>query len=563
MIRSRTVHVGVVALLLALHLSAPAQAGRPCAKGVDCYCDRVRNAADAYHDPAVLLCEDWEAPTLYYAGTCTNDGTRYCNRDSDCQSPGRCDDTALVGAGAPFYGPPFDASGGMGGYDRGFNSYFYNKYGDADAGGCYFPAGQPSSPRHGQPCDFFDDHCRNSHWTGDDRWGGNSSACVAFIRDGEFADELSRNPEPSNAADGGAGAFDGHMSVGWRNPPGRPAGIVGKASWQTVTEIGITKAWGYSTNAGDAGLEGGLFCAAWKHNEFMGPASGSPASIAHDALTGLPKYLRDETPYWLRFQYNGTSQSQCQAALASTTINKGELSCNSGRLDVMPSAADYKQSNDFPFGTWGCARSHVQGYGSPNFSVRLWHDEELIIDFSGFDGRLLRSGVNSMKWNNYSNANQGLNECGPNRSTEAVYRYEDNVHITAGPPVSCEQIGFGNLVAGPPPPPPPPAAPPDSPFLLAEASSSSGSGSSNGLTVTMQVTGGSATLSAAVGDGTGPFEFLFDCGNDGDWDGVFQVSQPAASYTCSFPSGTHDVKVWVWDEGSNDTDELVLAVTVD
>jgi hypothetical protein len=420
---------------------------------VDCYCDRVSDPGDAYHDPAVLMCEDWEAPTLYYAGTCTNNGSRYCNLDSDCEGPGECDDTALVGNGAPFYGPPFDATGGGSNYYRGFNSYFSQTYGDANSKDCYYAFGQPSNPLHGESCDYFGDHCRNAAWTQDDRWGGNSTSCAAFVRDGEFADELPLNVEPTNTSDGSAGAFDGHMSVGWRNAPGAPAGIMGQASWQAVTEIGVTKAWGYSANAGDAGLGEGLFCAAWKHNEFIGPATGNPAKNAHDALTGLPKRLRSHTPYWVRFQYDGSSQTQCQAALANTTIIKGDLSCNSGRLDVKANPSDYVQSTDFPFGTWGCVRSHVKGYGSPNFSTQLWHNGKLIIHFTGFDGRLLREGVSTMKWNNYANANQGFGECSQGESTETVYRYEDNVHITAGPPVTCAQIGY---VAGGPARPVPP-----------------------------------------------------------------------------------------------------------
>lgn len=426
----------------------PAFAGTPCTRGTDCYCDRVKDSGDAIYDANLLLCEDWEAPTLYYAGTCSNDTSLYCNVDGDCESPGTCDDTALIGDGAPDYGPPWDATGGTGNYNRGANSYFNQLYGDADAGGCWFEDGQPTSPTHGQPCDALGGHCKNSHWVGDNRWGGNTEACSAFIRDGEFDDELSGNPEPTGTSDGGAGAFDGYQSIGWRNPPGDPAGIQGSVTWTSVTEIGITQAWGYSTNAGDAGLTDGLFCTAWKHNEFIGPASGSPANISHDAITGLPKFLRDDTPYWLRFQYNGASESQCSTALASATIRKGTVLCNSGRIDVLPLSADYVQSEDFPFGTWGCVRSHVSGYGTSDFAVKLWHDEKLIIDFDGFDGTLLRDGVNVMKWNNYANANQGLGECGVGEeSTESVYRYEDNIHVREGVPVSCAQIGFASTGA--------------------------------------------------------------------------------------------------------------------
>jgi hypothetical protein len=290
----------------------------------------------------------------------------------------------------------------------------------------------------------------------------NVNAAFVIVADGEFADELDGsqpshvvNVELSPDSDGGAGAFDGHASVGWRNPAGMMAGIQGVVDFgKTVTEIGITQAWGYSSNVanvgpGDMATEG-LFCGSWKHNQFMGPAEGAPANQVHDSLIGLPKNLADHTPYHVRFQYNGATQAQCVTARGNTTINKGNLSCYGTRLDVGPEPEDYVQSTDFPFGSWGCARSHTVGYGNApdddgGFSFKLWHDGELIVDFTGFDGRLLREGLYNMKWNNFANGNQGPPEsdCGVDiESTEAAYRYEDNIHIREGEPVSCYQIGF-------------------------------------------------------------------------------------------------------------------------
>ncbi len=56
--------IGLFALLLALG-PALAQAWQDCTDGVDCYCDRVRNPADALYDPLMLICEDFEAVTLH------------------------------------------------------------------------------------------------------------------------------------------------------------------------------------------------------------------------------------------------------------------------------------------------------------------------------------------------------------------------------------------------------------------------------------------------------------------------------------------------------------------
>lgn len=450
-------------ILAALLLAPAAWAGTPCTAGTDCYCDRVEDSGDAIYDANLILCEDWEAPTLYYVGTCTNDASRNCVVDGDCVNPGTCDDTAWIGDGAPYYGPWWDATGSFGPYDRGNNSYFTNVYNDASAGSiCRWATGEPGgTPVHGQNCDSGGTKCRNNSWTSPDRYG-NDRACNAILQDGDFDNELALQPEPSGASDGGSGAFDGLQSVGWRNGPeveSGPSGIQGEYNFTAVTEYGITKAWTYSTNADDGGLPTGpgLFCAAWKHNEFIGPASGGPAAVSHDAPTGLPKGLDDDTPYWVRFQYDESgSFSACESAMASATMNVGTYSCGDSRLNLFPDNALYTWSNNFDMSEWHCVRAHAQGYGrafgSGGFDFKLWHDGVLIIDLANFDGTMLRNSVNNMKWNNFANTNQGLSECnGGEVTTKTIYRYEDNFHFTEGEPVSCAQIGFGS----PTPPPEP------------------------------------------------------------------------------------------------------------
>jgi hypothetical protein len=66
--------------------------------------------------------------------------------------------------------------------------------------------------------------------------------------------------------------------------------------------------------------------------------------------------------------------------------------------------------------------------------------ERLIIDFSA-DGTQLdnKQGYERMAWNPYANTNQGT---GYTPSTELTFRYEDNLHVRNGMPVSCSQIGF-------------------------------------------------------------------------------------------------------------------------
>ena len=58
----RSISLGLPIFFLALSgLPHSSEAG-PCTKGVNCYCDKVRGGS--LNDPSILVCEDWEAPTL-------------------------------------------------------------------------------------------------------------------------------------------------------------------------------------------------------------------------------------------------------------------------------------------------------------------------------------------------------------------------------------------------------------------------------------------------------------------------------------------------------------------
>jgi hypothetical protein len=104
--------------------------------------------------------------------------------------------------------------------------------------------------------------------------------------------------------------------------------------------------------------------------------------------------------------------------------------------------------------------------------------------------------------------------------------------------------GNGEVVVTEPPPPPPPASL-EPPVLLAGAEGGQSSGGTQVLSVSVSGT----TASASVSNGIGPYHFLFDCSVDGNWNGVFDTSQPAASYTC--PSSTTQIRTQMWDEGTN------------
>jgi hypothetical protein len=78
------------------------------------------------------------------------------------------------------------------------------------------------------------------------------------------------------------------------------------------------------------------------------------------------------------------------------------------------------------------------------------------------------------------------------------------------------------------------------------------------LTVILSTSGDGPTVTSLVTNGVGPYSFMFDCGNDGNWDpnGRADIPEPTASHTC--PAGTSIIEAWVWDMGSG----LVLSEIV-
>jgi hypothetical protein len=90
---------------------------------------------------------------------------------------------------------------------------------------------------------------------------------------------------------------------------------------------------------------------------------------------------------------------------------------------------------------------------------------------------------------------------------------------------------------------PDPVGKPGTPYVV------SGPSGEETLTVSVSTSGGGPTVSSTVTNGTGPYQFLVDCGMDGNWNGITNTSQPSASYTCG--AGTSTIKAQVWDQGTN------------
>lgn len=404
--------VGAIAVLWA----ADASAGLPCTDGVDCYCDCVQgaNRGDGFKnagcatknvrvDPQALMCEDFENRSLV--------------------------ENVALGTGAPDFGSWHDDTGFAG--NRGFNSYWSRTYGSVNQS-CSMTNSDPT-PSLGRACNY--PTCMAGEWSAGDRWGGNTGACIDIMRSGEFDDEVSTNREPTLPG-GGSGVFDGNAIIANRVGRGSVAGIHGSKTFRAVSTIGYTSAVAYPHDI----LSSQVWNSPWKDNEM-----GTAMEHWHRGATGIG--TKDDLPY-MPFRF---AVGTCSAAVANATAHVGVVGCNSAAIIAGPGNA-YSQPVDFPFGTWGCTQAYMSGMDTGNMTWKVWHNGKLIIHVTGIDGRRLQQPtINVFKFNNYANHNQFAGQS----TARTTYRYEDNVHLREGEPVSCQQIGFTSLTPPPPPPPGP------------------------------------------------------------------------------------------------------------
>src|SRR5262245_30131232 len=178
-----------LAILALMVLATGADAQKPCTRGTNCYCDRVRTNASVgglpnIFDGALLMCEDFEALTLH--------------------------DNVNAGGGAPNWGPVYDSRGTG---NRGLYSYWTNTY-LGIVNSCLWPNGVPASPTLGQTCNVGGGECSGApFWHPQNLWQGNIvTACNAVFRNGEFGAEVPGVTDPTNASGGTSGAFDGLQS---------------------------------------------------------------------------------------------------------------------------------------------------------------------------------------------------------------------------------------------------------------------------------------------------------------------------------------------------------------
>lgn len=392
-----------------------------CTPGTDCYCDKVKNPSSPLYDPSLLMCEDFEAPTLI-----NNQGLRN---------------------GAPWYGPPYDG-GTSSPNDRGQNGYWQRNYGNGVTSALW-QLNQGSGL--GTPCGFS--LCTGLKiWSVGDLWGANNyQPIAAFLKNGQYAQEPNL-VAPSNASGGGSGTFDGTTSMFHRIPAGNTAGILGQKNFPSkVQTFGITMAVAYAPNI----ISSLLVTDMWKHNEWNQNLSEAGGDGLF--LFGHPGYVTAKTYPFYQFIFNSNSspdtQAGCLAKVKAATRTVGAFDCDAGSNFIYgASPSNYDYTRDWPLGTWGCVRGYFQNMGTANTSIQILFTgpsgiEQTIVSISGMDTRQTHAGNSpagyiGFNWNNYANKNQAG---APTNQTSG--RYEDNIHIRAGAPISCSQIGANGINA--------------------------------------------------------------------------------------------------------------------
>lgn len=369
-----------------------------CTDGVDCLCDVVPNA---------LFCEDFQAEELY--------------------------DPAIAGNWV-------DSSGNG---ERASGSHWTDTYGFGGLS-LLWQDGEPNaSPTVGIQCDSGTSNACNGvkEYCSENQgnYGSSSFGSDCFEVGDKARYDVQSVGDSSEFIPGESDPTGGTTQNRWMAQSASPdidGGIAGLASWTAQADVGMTIAMAFPTNS----VSTGVLSAPWKFNEF-GPQNRSALMGFSSSPTGL----------YEGFPYQGfitpdTFGSACTGLLAGITGGTetgnvvGEVFCDTRfRWRWDESDTTYRQSTDWPLGTFGCYKTRMTDVGTSDTCVTQWNgDDTVVIDFCGLDttGTDLAGGVGQFQWNAYSNAWQASN------LTSRAARYEDNFVITGGEPVSCETIGF-------------------------------------------------------------------------------------------------------------------------
>jgi hypothetical protein len=224
--------------------------------------------------------------------------------------------------------------------------------------------------------------------------------------------------------------------------------------------FGITMATAYPLNT----QASGIWKHPWKHNEFshsVGASAGDPILTMYNqgSATGTQPNC---APFCymsvLKAGLGTETQAQCNATVAASSRLFGTSFCDNVGNWQYGAGNNYNRSTHWPNGEWGCVRGFFENVGTANARRRVWLTTSKVTDLPIVDitinesAKGSKNGYGGLFWDSYSNANIPGSGFGP--TTQVTYRYEDNIHIRTGTPVSCAQIGFGQ--SGPPNSPPGP-----------------------------------------------------------------------------------------------------------
>jgi hypothetical protein len=454
---------------------------------------------------------DFDAPPLYYAGRCTSDPNRWCNVDSDC-SPvgGTCNLSARIGAGAPYYGPWSDKTGGAGTCNLGYNSYFRRTHDDEGNGADYtsagYKSGEPGITSTLVPCSCdvgVGAHCPALGLRRSDNLYNvqDDSAHVLVARTGSEFDvdaDGAGIPDTPGTNDN-RGVWDGTQSIGWRIPAspvrneeatsGKKGLIRFGAEYQ---RLGITVMMAYADNYWTSGAGTNQN----KHEEFAtGSNVDSRCSLAWTSLHGAggvgggicvsganigqrcnpdvenvcggDEYTTCSLSHGLPFKVNlfthsgsrttypgcvsGTGYADCKSACAAGTITKGQCSCdNSGNMTIIPDLS-FVQATDAPLGDWHCMKIDWNyNSGNQTLTFKRWLNSDAaspnLVDMVVPSNDLTLVQLNQFIWNAYANKNSPAG--GTGGTTADTYRAMDNMVVRLGDaPVPCWEVGYGSAAA--------------------------------------------------------------------------------------------------------------------
>ena len=406
--------------------------GASCTDGVDCLCDTIVTSN------TLLACEDFEFVNYYEDGE------------------GDWSDGELLGAF----------------WDRGGDSEWTNTHGFGSSGLFVWADGVPTL---GSRCEFgtgspggFSGCTGNKEWCsaaqgaltpagGADCWGpgSNTGARIDIQRDGDVDAEVA-----GLTLTGGTGVGEimgGRQHYAARVPPGNTGSLHGSLYLKSggggvppednrFTNIGLTMKLAYSTNVVPVdgsviGTDGSP--APWKHDEWGNGSSG--AAIEHWNLGNVGcGTVSGEFPYRTLIFTNSTAAA-CNSAM-SGVMQVGSFQCvgdgagpDSDAL-YLCSTSEYDRATDFPPGTVACHQAHISGMGTTDVEIKIWHNGTLVIHADGLDSAIMiNKSYASMSFNNYANVNAGQ---GGTPTSEAMYRYEDDIVVVNGPPEPCSAIGM-------------------------------------------------------------------------------------------------------------------------